>query len=97
MLSWIRINDLLKKTKNEETFKIEIEIRNDKRRQIISHSHWTLVWYVITRIVRDYYYPDVKRSMQVYFMVSEIIYETYLLYYYPRECNYCFCIYLQLV
>lgn len=53
MLSWIRINDLLKKTKNEETFKIEIEIRNDKRRQIISPSHWTLVWFAITRIVRD--------------------------------------------
>lgn len=76
MLSWLRINDLLKKTKNEETFKIEVGIRNDKRRQIISPSHSTLVWYVITWIVRDYSYPDVKIGMQAYFMVSEITYET---------------------
>lgn len=96
MLSWLRINDLLKKTKkNEEIFKIEVEIRNDKRRQIISPSHRTLVWYVITWIVRDYSYPDVKMGLQAYFMVSEITYETYLPYYYPRECNYCFCIYLH--
>lgn len=65
-----------RRQKNEETFEIEVEIRNDKKRQIISPSHRTLVWYVITWIVRDYSYPDVKMGMQAYFMVSEITYET---------------------